>query len=473
MGGANGGAYSLPSPNQFSGLTADITERPITVTAATSTKTYDGNTSSAGVPTYSLQPGDNTGTAPTQAFDTKHAGTGKTLTASGLVINDGNSGNNYNISYADNNTGVINVRNITVTAVTDTKDYDGNNSSTGVPTYTLQSGDATATAPTQTFDNANVGTGKTLTASGLVINDGNSGNNYNIGYATNNTGVINQLAVTVTPDAGQFKVFGDADPTFTYTASPSLVSPDVFSGLLSRNAGEAIGFYAYTLGTLSAGSNYSLSLGGSNTFEIQAISQSNADFRSKANGSFSTAGTWEYDLGGGNWQNASQAPTSANSVSITHDVTLNQNFTVGATRTFALGTGAIFTINPTRTFTVAGSADFGGKPVTIQSDNTGTGSLGQVTGSLSNATNVTVERFIRNNSFRSWRLLSVPVTTSQTIRQAWQEGNANPLPKQNNVPGFGTQITGVFTTQAAAAAAGFDSTSVLAGMLRWNGGAWS
>src|SRR6185436_9504043 len=65
------------------------------------------------------------------------------------------------------------------------------------------------------------------------------------------------------------------------------------------------------------------------------------------------------------------------------------------------------------------------------------------------------------------------VTTGQTIRQAWQEGDANPLPKDNNLPNRGTQITGVFNTQAAAAAAGFDSTSISAGMLRWNGSAWS
>ena len=476
LGGANAGAYTLPTPNQIAGLTADITERFITVSAVTSTKTYDGTNSSADVPTYSLQPGDATATAPTQTFDTKHVGTGKTLTASGLVINDGNSGNNYIISYADDNTGEIQIRNITVTAVTDTKDYDGNTSSAGVPTYTLQPGDATGTAPTQTFDNANVGTGKTLTASGLVINDGNSGNNYNISYAADNTGIINQLAVTVTPDAGQFKVFGDADPTFTYTASPSLISPDVFTGALGRNAGETIGFYNYTLGTLSAGGNYSISLGGSNTFEIQAISQSNADFRSKQNGDFSSASTWEYDLGGGNWQNATNAPTSSNNVSITHDVALDQDYTVGVSKSFALGTGATFVVRPTKTFAVAtsGTADFNGKAVTFESDNTGTASLGQVLGTVTGATNVTVERYVPNNGFRSWRLLSVPTFgNGQTIRQAWQEGNANPLPMQNNLPDRGTQITGIFQTQAAAAAAGFDSTSVQAGMLTWGGTNWN
>ncbi len=47
------------------------------------------------------------------------------------------------------------------------------------------------------------------------------------------------------------------------------------------------------------------------------------------------------------------------------------------------------------------------------------------------------------------------------------------MPQQNNIANRGTQITGVFATQALAAAAGFDSTSVQAGMLRWNGASWS
>jgi hypothetical protein len=134
------------------------------------------------------------------------------------------------------------------------------------------------------------------------------------------------------------------------------------------------------------------------------------------------------------------------------------------------------TVNPTRTLSVdvAATANFNGQAVTFKSDATGTASLGQVNGTLSGATNVTVERFIPNNGFRSWRLLSVPTFgAGQTIRQAWQEGAANPLPQQNNLPNFGTQITGVFTTQAAAAAQGFDSTSVLAGMLSYNGTGWS
>ena len=51
-------------------------------------------------------------------------GVGKTLTASG-VVNDGNSGANYTVSFVADTTGVITARAITVTAQTDTKGYDG------------------------------------------------------------------------------------------------------------------------------------------------------------------------------------------------------------------------------------------------------------------------------------------------------------------------------------------------------------
>jgi hypothetical protein len=188
-----------------------------------------------------------------------------------------------------------------------------------------------------------------------------------------------------------------------------------------------------------------------------------------SNNTFSGTGNWTDNA---RWS-CGTPPGSGSTITIAagSNVTLNTDFTVAGSLTMT-ATSAL-TINPTRTLSISGTADFAGQSVTFQSDGTGTASLGQVTGILNGATNVTVERYIPNNGFRSWRLLSVPVITSQTIRQAWQEGIDNPNPKDNNVFNRGTQITGVFTTQAAAAAAGFDSTSVQAGMLRWNGTGWS
>ena len=50
---------------------------------------------SAGVPTVGTLYGTDSVTGLAQAFDTKHVGTGKTLSVSAYVVNDGNGGNNY------------------------------------------------------------------------------------------------------------------------------------------------------------------------------------------------------------------------------------------------------------------------------------------------------------------------------------------------------------------------------------------
>src|SRR5207302_1186063 len=77
---------------------------------------------------------------------------------------------------------------------------------------------------------------------------------------------ITARPITVTADSGQTKVYGASDPTpFTYTiSSDSLVSPDHFTGALSRVSGENVGSYALTLGNLAiadgnSGLNYNLS----------------------------------------------------------------------------------------------------------------------------------------------------------------------------------------------------------------------
>jgi hypothetical protein len=82
-----------------------------------------------------------------------------------------------------------------VTAATDSKVYDGTTSSKGVPTITtgsLVTGDSATW--TQTFNNPNAGTGKTLTPAGAA-SDGNGGNNYAVTFVPNTSGVITPLAI--------------------------------------------------------------------------------------------------------------------------------------------------------------------------------------------------------------------------------------------------------------------------------------
>ena len=73
------------------------------------------------------------------------------------------------------------------------------------------------------------------------------------------------IALTVSANSGQSKVYGATDPTLTYTlASGSLVTGDNFSGVLSRATGENVGNYAILQNTLTAGNYYSITFNSAN-----------------------------------------------------------------------------------------------------------------------------------------------------------------------------------------------------------------
>src|SRR5437870_968017 len=82
---------------------------------------------------------------------------------------------------------------------------------------------------------------------------------------------IKKLTVTVTPTAGQYKIYGAGDPTLTYTFAPALVGTDTFSGALARDAGANVGLYNITKGTLALSTNYTLVFSGGVQFEIKKL----------------------------------------------------------------------------------------------------------------------------------------------------------------------------------------------------------
>jgi autotransporter-associated beta strand protein len=202
----------------------------LTVTAVTDSKTYDGSTNSAATPAITsgaLATGDTPNF--TQAFDTRNAGVGKTLIPSG-VVSDGNGGHNYNVTFVPVGLGLINPRPLTVTAVTDTKPYDGTASSSVLPTFSPGLVDGDTPGFWQAFDNRNAGTAKTLTPAGAV-NDGNGGNNYAVSTIPVSTGVITAKPITVTATTN----------TKTYDGGTSaLAAPTLTSGSLVT--GDTLGF---------------------------------------------------------------------------------------------------------------------------------------------------------------------------------------------------------------------------------------
>ena len=264
------------------------------ITAAN--KTYDGTTA-ATVSNYSLSGvlGTdivNCSASGTVTFADKKVGTGKTVTATGLKLGGKDAGNYVLSSTSATATANITQLAITVTAVSDTKQYDGTTHSVGSPTIAPAIATGDTASFVQTFADKNVGTGKTLTPSGVVA-DGNSGGNYAVTFASVATGSITQRPITVTADA-KTKVYGDADPAFTYSiTSGSLVAGDSLSGNLTRASGDSVGSYAIQQGTLTAGSNYALTYVGANlTITARSITVT-ADAQTKVYGSSDPALTYK------------------------------------------------------------------------------------------------------------------------------------------------------------------------------------
>ena len=223
--------YDVTLTNNSNGV---INRRLITVTASANTKTYDGLVTAAAVPTITsgtLATGD-AGTY-SETYDTKNQGTGKTMTPAVVSILDGSSANmadNYDVTLTNNSNGVINRRLITVTASANTKTYDGDITAASTPTITsgtLATGDAGTYS--ETYDNKNQGTGKTMTPAVVSILDGSSANmadNYDVTLTNSANGVINRRLITLTASANT-KTY---DGLVTAAAVPTITSGTLATG---------------------------------------------------------------------------------------------------------------------------------------------------------------------------------------------------------------------------------------------------
>ncbi|WP_338225431.1 MBG domain-containing protein [Algoriphagus confluentis] len=74
---------------------------------------------------------------------------------------------------------------------------------------------------------------------------------------------ISPKALEVIPSPNQSKIYGSADPVFTYQIRgwERNDNPSLLSGAISRESGEDSGRYRFNLGNLSAGKNYQLVIG--------------------------------------------------------------------------------------------------------------------------------------------------------------------------------------------------------------------
>ncbi len=226
-----------------------ITPAPLTITATTNAKTYDGTTSAAAIPTASVPCGGSTVTGPpslcggdtltslTETYNSPNAGNSVPISvSSGYVISDGNGGKNYAVS-TNGTTGIIHPAPVTATAGSYSGTYNGASQSPSACTVTSTTPPSTFVG-TVTCTNSptsvgpNVGSGTVVPAAAVSAND--SLTNYAITSVNGSWNIAKANAtITVTP----YNVTYNGNPqTATGTATGVGVSPADLSSELSLSS---------------------------------------------------------------------------------------------------------------------------------------------------------------------------------------------------------------------------------------------
>ena len=254
--------------------TVNVVPRAITVTAVTDTKVYDGGPDSSGTPTItSGSPAFGDGEDFVQSFDTKDVGVGKTLAPSG-VMDDGNGGANYAVTFVADTTGEITEKDLTVTATGINKVYDGTTAATVTLSDDRVPGDVLVLNYTDAdFDDKNVGTGKDVSVSGISISGADAGN-YNANTTADTTADITLLAITGSITADN-KVYDNNNSATiaTRTLTGAIVGDDVsYTGGTATFDTEDVG-----TGKLVSATDLSLSGADSGNYTVNTTANTTAD----------------------------------------------------------------------------------------------------------------------------------------------------------------------------------------------------
>jgi hypothetical protein len=230
LSGTDAGNYSF---NTTASTTGNITAKTLVGSITAANKVYDGTTAAtltsrtlAGVVA-----GDSVSyVGGTATFDTKDVGTGKTVTATGLGLS-GTDAANYTVNTSATTTANITAASLQVLTVTATginKVYDGTTAATVTLSDNRASGDVlTVSYTSASFADKNVGTGKTVTVSGITISGTDAGN-YSLDATTITTTASitpRALAIAVT---GEDKIY-DGTTTDTVHLSDNRISGDLLT----------------------------------------------------------------------------------------------------------------------------------------------------------------------------------------------------------------------------------------------------
>ena len=385
--------------------------------------------------TVNKKSGNNTGT-----FD---IAAGTTVICGSVLVGNGNNGSfDMTVSGTLKLSGSFDLDNLTCNS-TSTVEYNGtaqtvfdtnyhNLALSGSGTKTLQpattaiSGDFTlgGTAVTTAVTALTV-TGNVLLGNGTSFTAGNFTHNVAGNWTNNGT--------TFTPGTGTISLNGNTQTIGGTAATTFYNLSTVGSGTKNLGANTIVN------NTLNLGTPSPISIG-SNTLTLKGPVTGSGKLSGSATSSLVIAGA----AGTLNFDQTSAATRSLNNIS----------FNAGTSATLGSALDVYGTISlTTATFHLAG------QNLTLKSNATNTAMIANLTGStFDGATNVTVERYIplpNAGTGRRYRLLTPTVSTATSIKANWQEGQMNTSigTNINNIPGYGTQITG-----SGANTNGFDKT---------------
>ncbi len=283
LSGADAGNYQISSV--AGSTTADITKKDLgvaTVTAAN--KVYDGTTAatlSFGASSGVISGDDVSITGLSGTFDDKNVGTGKTVTVSGGSLSGADAGNYQISSVAGSTTADITKKDLGVATVTAAnKVYDGTTAATlsfGASSGVISGDDVSITGLSGTFDDKNVGTGKTVTVSGGSLSGADAGNYQISSVAGSTTADITKKDLGVATVTAANKVYdGTTAATLSFGASSGVISGDDVSitGLSGTfddknvGTGKTVTVSGGSLSGADAGNYQISSVAGSTTADI-------------------------------------------------------------------------------------------------------------------------------------------------------------------------------------------------------------
>ena len=287
VSGMSAGNYSFaasPKP----GICA-INPAPLTISAVTCTKTYDGTTTSRGTPTVSGLQGKDTVTGLTQAFASPNVmgSSASTLKVTGSTVNDGNGGANYTVT-TGTATGTITPAPLTISAGNQTKNFGATLTSPTTSAFAtsglLASDSVSSVALTSTGAAASAAPGTYSIVPSAAVGSGLG--NYAISYVNGTLTVVKApTAVALMSTPAQYSDVS----TFTATVSPAAAGGSQLSGTVQFAVnGTKVGSPVAINSSGVAGYNYTVTSPQGSYPVTATFTSSNAKFASPATAAAAT-----------------------------------------------------------------------------------------------------------------------------------------------------------------------------------------